>query len=189
MALAVAGEIVFKEIDPLAYVMTHLILAQIVVKHTYVTAVRGTPGQIVHTHSHGLYETSNRVAVDRYTRNPDWIVTHNSGEKMIVPDRDFSLLYTKVNNDTSDNKYFPISQQRISILLDENVQFMAPWNEIQQIKKGGRLIIISTQNIYGIQENEFNEYYDVIEDDGRNLGPKYLNKILNDQYWGNRITF
>ena len=63
--LSKSAPITFTPITPLDYVLAHIVLAQIGIKQTPISAIRGTPGEEVITYtSGGFYETSNKVGVD-----------------------------------------------------------------------------------------------------------------------------
>ena len=172
--------ITFTPITPLDYVLAHIVLAQIGIKQTPISAIRGTPGEEVITYtSGGFYETSNKVGVDPVTKLADWIVTQQTGEKMIITDAKFNELYFKPNPSDKTNIWYPKGGKRGLIKLEEDVSFDAPWNEKQYVKKGGYLVVVDKGNIYGIQKEEFEKSYKIVEGNGEKLINKLLNKESN----------
>ncbi len=130
------------------------------VKATTIKAVQGVVGEKISTiMSNGLHETDNIVTLDENTGNPGWIVTNATGEKYIISDSVFCSKYEPIvgSNDTFKPKGKPI----LAIQINENISFTAPWGETQNIASGGYLVISNMNDIYGIQEEEFNKTYKV----------------------------
>ncbi len=129
-------------------------------KSAVITAVQGVVGEKISTiMSNGLHETDNIVTLDENTGNPGWIVTNTTGEKYIISDSVFCSKYEPIvgSNGIFKPKGNPIS----AIQINENISFTAPWGETQNIARGGYLVISDMNDIYGIQEEEFNKTYKV----------------------------
>ena len=91
----------------------------------------------------------------------DYIVTNPSGEKYVIKEKNFSERYKHIENDTYQSLGRPTNACRV----DNNISFVAPWGEKMYIKEGGYLIINKPDDIYGIQEEEFNETYEILNID------------------------
>lgn len=175
--LSPTSGIAFTPIDPLQFVLTHIVLAQIGFKKTPISAIRGTPGEVIKTYtSGGFYETENKVEIDPNTNLPDWVVTQKTGEKMVIKDSKFHELYFHPPEETNKNIYYPAGGKRGLIQLDDNVSFKAPWGKEQYIKKGGYIVVVDKDNIYGIQKEEFDASYQMVENES---GEKLIRDLLN----------
>ena len=86
------------------------------------------------------------------------VVTNPNGEEYVVSAQSFSERYTKTEE---EGIYMPKPLPQEMLILDEDVEFVAPWNEIMKIRKGGALNITKKDEgyIYGIQPREFKETY------------------------------
>ena len=110
--------------------------------------------------SNGLKETKNTVTADE-NGNPGWVVTNLTGEKYIIPDITFRKKYEKIVG--TEDEYRPIWNPINAVKIDENLSFQAPWGEMQQLVAGGYLIFNKdTDDIYGVQEEEFISTYELI---------------------------
>ncbi|MBO4412986.1 MAG: hypothetical protein J5779_03125, partial [Clostridia bacterium] len=154
----------FLEIDPAKYISEHVNINNCLIgsKTANITAVKGKVGQAVKTiMKDGFTETTNVVSYDVETGEPDWIVTQASGEQMVVNDTKFKSLYEK-SDATAGEEIKPLGKFRSMIRLDEDVAFKASWGDMQYIKKGGVLVVLANNDIYGIQKEEFEQSYKVI---------------------------
>lgn len=170
----------FKVIDPKKFCIENKDKAFVAIKVSNITARQGFVGEEVTTIlKNGMRETENIVSYDTQTGEPDWIVTQATGEQMIVTDSKFKYLYNSTNSKPG-TEITPVPQNRPIITLDESVCFVAPWGELQYIKKGGKLICLASNNIYGIQADEFNSSYKVIPSaDAKEILDENLLKIEN----------
>lgn len=124
-----------------------------------ITARRGVVGEQIVTimSSDGLKETKNTVVADE-EGNPGWVVTNTTNEQYIVKDSTFKSKYEKI--DGTENKYKPIWNPITAVQIDENICFVAPWGEIQNLLAGGYLVFNEDfDDIYGVQEEEFIKTY------------------------------
>lgn len=151
----------FKAINSYEYVLNSMFSGKEVkefAKFARIKAVQGEIGQeVVTVMENGLEETKNVVKTDEETGEPGWIVTNPSGEQYIVENSVFKKKYEK--DPENPEQYKPKGAPVFAIQVDENISFIAPWGEQMNIAKGGYLIINAPDDIYGIQEKEFNETY------------------------------
>lgn len=126
-----------------------------------ITARVGKIGEeIVTIMANGLEETKNVVTVDE-SGNPGWVVTNSTGEQYIVSDAVFKNKYERITE--TENRFKPIWNPITAAQIDENICFAAPWGETQNLIAGGYLVFNKDFNdIYGIQEDEFNKTYEMI---------------------------
>jgi hypothetical protein len=54
--------------------------------------------------------------------------------------------------------------EQVFAVLDHDAEFLAPWGELQKIKKGGVINISSFDDVYGIGKKEFEETYVILEE-------------------------
>lgn len=169
----------YKIVNGKDYVLNNLDGLFTGIKVANVKAEKGYVGQEVETvMKNGMVETKNIVSYDAETGEPDWIITQATGEKMIITDSNFKNLYNKVN--TKEGEVLtPVPLDRPLIRLKENIAIMAPWGEMQYIKKGGVLAVIASNDIYGIQEYEFDKSYKTTNGDAKKLLEENL-KIVKD---------
>jgi hypothetical protein len=140
-----------------------------------ITARPGTPGEEVVTHtSTGLVETVNRVTVDEATGTPDWVVTNPRGERYLVRDCVFRAKYQPVSG--SDGLYRPTGQAGLALQIEENIVFSTPWGEMK-LARGGYLMIPADGQIYGIQADDFEKTYEILDDAPRDTA-SYLREAL-----------
>ena len=126
-------------------------------KYSRVIAVQGKEGEVVETiMADGHVETVNSVKKDE-NGNCDWIITNPSGERYIVPNKTFVKKYEIEVGE--DGKHAPKGAPIKAVQIEDDISFMASWGELMNIKAGGYLNISDKDDIYGIQENEFNETY------------------------------
>lgn len=143
-------------------------------KFAKVQAVRGVVGQeVITTMKNGLVETKNVVSTDEKTGLPDYIVTNPSGEQYLVKDSTFNKKYEI--EDKENNVFRAKGGIQVFMQIDEDVTFVAPWGEEMTIKKGGYLNITNPTDIYGVQEDEFNETYAEVDENGDFKDNKYNN--------------
>ena len=126
-----------------------------------ITARVGKIGEeIVTIMANGLEETKNIVTADE-NGNPGWVVTNSTGEQYIVSNSVFKKKYERIVG--TENRYKPIWNPITAAQIDENICFVAPWGEIQNLIAGGYLVFNKNlDDIYGIQQEEFNETYEKI---------------------------
>lgn len=127
-----------------------------------ITARVGKIGEeILTVMANGLQETKNTVTADENGR-PGWVVTNSTGEQYVVSDSIFEKKYERISG--TKDKFKPIWNPITAVQIDENICFTAPWGEVQNIVSRGYLVFNKDYNdIYGIQRDEFNETYDLIE--------------------------
>lgn len=135
-------------------------------KFALITAVQGKVGQRLETvMKNGLVETVNIVSVDEKTNQSDWIITNPSGEQYLVKDSTFKKKYEAL--DLDNNVYKPKGGVCIFVQTNEDISFVAPWGEKMNISKGGYLNITNLDDIYGVQQDEFNETYAECDKNGK----------------------
>lgn len=153
----------FLKIKSLDYVQSHQQDLLVGSKFAKITARKGKVGEKVTTiMKDGFTETVNIVTYDSVTGEPDWVVTQASGEQMVVNDTKYKSLY-ETQNVQEGETIAPSGKYRPMIRLKENVALKTSWGEIQYIKAGGVLVVMGENDIYGIQEQEFNNSYNIIE--------------------------
>ena len=164
-------------IDSQEYVKARANLCFVGSKFSSITARKGYVGEKVKTiMKNGLTETINVVTYDAETGEPDWVVTQESGEQMVVTDKKFKSLY-QMETVAEGEVIKPSGKYRPMVFVDENVCLKTSWGEMQYIKKGGVLVTLSPDDIYGIQEAEFFGSYDVIDGvDGTQMLEENLSK-------------
>ena len=151
-------------------------LPKMYAKFATINAVQGKVGEkVVTVMKNGLSETENFVSVDEKTYKPDWIITNPSGERYIINDTTFNKKYEPL--DLENNIYKPNGGVCLFVQVNENISFVAPWGETMVIEKGGYLNITNPDDIYGVQEKEFNETYAECDKNG-----KFKNDKLNYQF-------
>lgn len=126
-----------------------------------ITARKGVIGEeIVTVMSDGLEETRNTVRADE-NGNPGWVVTNSTGEKYIVKDSVLRKKYEKIEG--TEDRYKPVWNPITAVKISESITFAASWGEEQNIASRGYLVFNETfDDIYGIQEKEFEETYECI---------------------------
>ena len=87
------------------------------------------------------------------------VITNPNGEQYVVSCSDFAERYDEAPE--GNGFYIPKPIPQKMLIIDEDIQFMAPWNEIMDIRAGGALNItkINQGYIYGIQPLEFTQTY------------------------------
>lgn len=127
-----------------------------------ISAIVGKIGEeIVTIMANGLEETKNVVTADE-NGNPGWVVTNSTGEQYIVSASVFKKKYERIAG--TENRYKPIWNPITAAQIDENICFVAPWGETQNLIAGGYLVFNKDfDDVYGIQQEEFVETYDMIE--------------------------
>ena len=149
----------FKKVDNIAeYVREGIksgrLTVEEVAKFARIHARQGSVGQVVDTI---LDNTTNTVKLDKKTGEPGWIVTNPGGEEYIVDDSIFKAQYEI--DPENPSQYKPKGGPVLSALLNENVEFVAPWGETMQVPVGGSLILKGPTNIYGIHPKAMEETY------------------------------
>jgi len=135
-----------------------------VAKFARINARQGELGQEVVTKmANGLEETRNTVKLDKKTGQPGWIVTNPGGEEYIVEDSVFNKKYEL--DPENNSQYKPKGEPVLATQISEDISFVAPWKDdeekdiIMNIAAGGYLILAGEKDIYGIQNEEFNDTY------------------------------
>lgn len=168
----------FKEIKNIgAYVVDRIRnrgdLASQFKKTVYVHARRGIPGETIRTvMKSGLTETVNTVNADPDTNAPDWVVKNPGGEMYVVTDKVFCEKYTAVPGE--EGLFEPVGKPVIAVRADENIRFDAPWGEEIRLISGGWIIIASAQDIYAVQQEEFEQTYQPCDCDARVITAQVL---------------
>lgn len=126
-----------------------------------ITARVGKIGEEIFTvMANGLQETKNTVTADE-KGCPGWVVTNSTGEQFIVSDSVFKKKYERISE--TEDRFKPIWKPITAVQIDENICFVAHWGEVQNIVSGGYLVFNKEyDDIYGIQQEEFNKTYDLI---------------------------
>ena len=164
-------------IDSLEYVKERINSAFVGSKFAGITARKGYVGEKVKTiMKNGLTETVNIVTYDAETGEPDWVVTQQSGEQMIVTDKKFKSLYQSTEAKEGE-QIKPDGKYRPMVVVDQNVCLKTSWGEMQYIKKGGVLVVLGPGDIYGIQKPEFEGSYNIVSgQSGKELMEENLSK-------------
>lgn len=132
-------------------------------KYARVKAEKGVPGEKLTTvMKDGHVEVANVVVTIDQNGNPDWIVTNPDGERYVVKHQKFIKNYEL--EEGKDGKHAPIGAPIEAIQIPDEISFDVPWGENgapveMTIKAGGYLNITDFSDIYGIQEEEFNNTY------------------------------
>ena len=126
-----------------------------------ITARIGKIGEeIVTIMANGLEETKNVVTADE-NGNSGWVVTNSTGEKYIVSDSVFRNKYEKIKG--TEDRFKPVWNPITATQINENISFNAPWGETQNLIAGGYLVFNKGfDDVYGIQQEEFDETYEKI---------------------------
>lgn len=127
-----------------------------------ITARVGKIGEEIFTvMANGLRETKNTVIADEHG-NPGWVVTNSTGEQYVVSDSVFKSKYKKI--DGTEDRFKPVWNPITAVQINENISFVASWGEMQCIIAGGYLVFNKEyDDIYGVQEEEFNKTYNLIK--------------------------
>ena len=162
----------YRQIDPKYFVKRTKIIEEIknkpfhyephyYAKRAWISARPGKVGEeIVTVMKDNHKETKNTVK-----NEGDMVVTNPSGEQYIIEAKTFAKKYEI--DPHNPERYRPIGGLQEFMILKENVMFEAPWGEQMMIKKGGALNVTNMDEIYGIQQSEFNETYVPCDKDGR----------------------
>ena len=130
-----------------------------------ITARVGKIGEeILTVMANGLQETKNTVTADE-NGCPGWVVTNSTGEQYIVADSVLKKKYERIAE--TEDRFKPVCNPITATqIIDENICFTAPWGEIQNLVAGGYLVFNKDfDDVYGIQEDEFNKTYSMIVSD------------------------
>ena len=86
------------------------------------------------------------------------VITNPNGEQYVVSRADFNKRYDPAGE---NGVYIPKPLPQKMLIIDEDIQFIAPWGEVMDIRAGGALNIteIGKGYIYGIQPLEFKQTY------------------------------
>lgn len=152
----------FKRVeDIIQYVKERLAKGELTVeeaaKFARIQARQGRVGEeVVTVTANGLEETKNTVKLDEKTGEPGWIVTNPGGEQYIVSDSVFKKKYEI--DPENPSQYKPKGGPVLCARLDEDLDFDVSWGNMK-IAKGGYLMLNKEDDVYGIQEEEFNDTY------------------------------
>lgn len=153
----------YRVINSKDYVIEHRDQMFTAYKTSNVTARKGRVGEVVETvMKNGMRETKNIVSYDPVTGEPDWVVTQANGEQMIVTDSKYRSLYY-VADAKPGQEVKPVPLNRPMLKVDENVCLVTSWGEMQYINAGGVLVTLASNDIYGIQQEEFEKTYQTVE--------------------------
>lgn len=158
-------------------------------KYARVKAERGVPGEKITTvMKDGHVEVSDVAVKVDANGNPDWIVTNPDGERYAVPHDKFIKKYELEVGE--DGKHAPIGGPIQAVQVFEDVSFDVPWGENgapveMTIKAGGYLNVTNIRDIYGIQEEEFNNTYALCNKNGvfkdEELRKAFGQKVASEQ--------
>ncbi|MDB5477760.1 MAG: hypothetical protein JWM96_255 [Alphaproteobacteria bacterium] len=101
--------------------------------------------KIISFHSTGK-ETQNTAMPGDYI-----IKTTEKGDGYIITADRFFEIY---EDDAGDARYYRNKITRIALLILEDIRFIAPWGEEQNVASGG-VIVDAGNYIYGIEKNSF----------------------------------
>lgn len=166
------------------YVQKLLPFSQIIEakKIGYTYAVNGNVGDIITTYStdkegNEIIETIQTVSLDPKTKKPGWVLTKlDSNNKpvinknghlnqYIVNDSDFNTIYEPSYDGINLYKKKKIEKL---IQLEEDIQFGTSFGYMT-IMKGGYVTVTDLDEIYGISFNDFNDTYEVIEENNKKI--------------------
>ena len=137
----------------------------------------GQEGEQIKTFvSNGTLETVNRVkkndkgkldiVVTMASLNGEPVIDNNGHTNTyIIPRETFDKKYKNSENVGINEKFFkPTWGVQDFIQINEDIEIMASWGEIQKLKKGSYLNITNEKDIYGIALEEFNQTYSFADD-------------------------
>lgn len=146
-------------------------------KFARIIARQGQVGEVVNTYSeNGILETTNTVELDGTTQQPGWIVTKAVDGKplvdefghpneWIITDSNFKKKYEV---DPENPELFrPTGGKQTFVQTPVTVTFNASWGEEMTILSGGYLNITNLEDIYGIQERDFHDTYQLVDEQNK----------------------
>lgn len=152
----------FKNIDNIAEYVTEGIKSGVLqaaeaAKFARVTAREGIEGEKVETKmASGLVERVTTVGRDE-NGELDWVVTNPvGGESWPVKAKDFKKKY-EIDPENPE-QFKPKGGPVISVKVSEDITFPL-WGKEFNLEAGGVLIVLSQEDIYGIQAKEFADTY------------------------------
>jgi hypothetical protein len=158
-----------KEFEPFHYE------PQYYAKSARISARPGKVGEEITTvMKDGHKETTNTVK-----NEGDMVATNPNGEQYIIDAKTFAKKYEI--DPHNPERYRPVGGAQEFMTLGGNVMFKAPWGEQMMIKKGGVLNVTNMDDIYGIQQQEFQETYAPCDKDG-NFSRQSLRKLLREAH-------
>lgn len=171
----------YKVINSKEYVSAHRNQQKTAYKTANVVARRGYVGEIVETvMKNGLRETKNMVSYDPITGEPDWVLTQPNGELTVITDSKYRSLYNIANTKPGE-ELNPIPLNRPVLEVDENVCLVTSWGEMQYIKAGGVLVTLASNDIYGIQKEEYeNTYKEVPDVDAKPIFDENISTVVDN---------
>ena len=138
------------------------------VKSGNVLAREGKPGEVIQVWTKdGNLETTETVKagqmiVTRAGEDGKPVIDGNGHDNSWVMAKDKFEKKYDVEHRNADGTYKPAGSPQTFIEVDKDVEFSAPWGEVQRIRKGGYLNITNPKDVYGIARDEFNETYKAI---------------------------
>lgn len=138
------------------------------VKSGNVLAREGKPGEVIQVWTKdGNLETTETVKagqmiVTRAGEDGKPVIDGNGHDNSWVMAKDKFEKKYDVENRNADGTYKPAGSPQTFIEVDKDVEFSAPWGEVQRIRKGGYLNITNPKDVYGIAKDEFSETYKVV---------------------------
>ena len=149
------------------YVLNKIISEQFEIiqgkKKVMIQAYQGEIGEKIQTITKNNFREveENIVKMDEITKLPDWIVINPGGEKYLVNDSNFRRKYEEIKEKPG---FYKSRKKSVWFLqINENISFVTLRGSLMNIKKGGYLVISNLNDIYGIQKEEFEETYEIIE--------------------------
>ncbi len=92
------------------------------------------------------------------TANPgDWIVANPGEDPYVIKANRFAELYRPKPGE--EDVYISIGKPVKAIPIDEDIVFIAPWGELQAVRKGGHIIQDVEGQRYGIDALSFSQTY------------------------------
>ena len=141
----------------------------------------GVEGEKIETFvENGTLETVNTVKKDQNgyldivvtmaTLDGDAVTDKNGHTNTyIIPRATFEKKYQNSDNISMDEKFFkPTGGVQEFVRIDEDIEIMASWGEVQNLKKGSFLNITNPNDIYGIAFEEFIKTYSFVDENKDN---------------------
>lgn len=101
-----------------------------------------------------------------------WVVTMANENGKPIPIDNEGHFNTYTNTAEEFKKYQPtdipgvykqIPEERLFMEVHENIQFMAPWGSMENLKAGGVVNVTNMDKIYGIARYEFDTTHDIVD--------------------------
>ncbi|MCQ2772677.1 MAG: hypothetical protein MJ238_05345 [Bacilli bacterium] len=138
----------------------------------YVLARPAIAGEIIVSYAGdgmNVEETTNTA------NDSDWVLTKSNpnGEPItsidgkqnewIISQETFIKKYEAQDKDRG--LYRPISSVQVFLQIMEDIELESPWGSIEHLEAGAYLNITAPNDVYGIQEKDFIDTYEIIEQD------------------------